>query len=97
MSTATPCPPGVSGRTNAEILCEPLTDPAGFIYPAYRAADTPAHSDACSLETSQTPYCGRPYPESSGTFRRYTQSLHRLEPALLFLGSLGFEDPAPKP
>jgi hypothetical protein len=53
VSTATPCPPRVSGLPDPEIPCAPPTDPAGFIYPSYRAADTQAHGDERHLETSR--------------------------------------------
>jgi hypothetical protein len=53
VSTATLHPPRVSGRTRAEIRCAQPTDPAGFIYPAYRAAVTEAHGDERRLETSR--------------------------------------------
>ena len=52
MSTATPCPPRPSGRTDPETLCKPPTNHAGFIYPAYRAAQTEAQRDKRALETS---------------------------------------------
>ena len=52
MSTATACTPRVSGRTDPEIPTAPPTEPAGFIYPSYRAADTQAQRDECSLEPS---------------------------------------------
>ena len=52
MSTATSCPPRVSGRTDPEVLCAPSTDTAGFIYPSYQAADTQAQRDGRPLETS---------------------------------------------
>ena len=53
MSTSSACPPRVSRRTDPETLCEPPTDSPGFIYPSYRAADTEAQRDRCSLEPSQ--------------------------------------------
>jgi hypothetical protein len=37
MRTAIPCP---AGRPESAIPCSPPTDPAGFIYPSYRAAQT---------------------------------------------------------
>jgi hypothetical protein len=40
MSAATASTPRVSGRTDPEVSCAPATDPAGFIYPSYRAAAT---------------------------------------------------------
>jgi hypothetical protein len=52
VSTATACPPCVSGKTDPEIPTAPPTDPAGFIYPSYRAALTEAHGDERHLETS---------------------------------------------
>jgi hypothetical protein len=46
------CPPRVSGTIDPEIPTAPPSDPAGFIYPSYRAAVTQAHGDEPSLETS---------------------------------------------
>jgi hypothetical protein len=40
VSTATACPPRVSGLTGSEIPCALPTHPPGFIYPSYRAAQT---------------------------------------------------------
>src|ERR687890_2844010 len=48
----TACPPRGSGLLDPEIPCPPPTDPAGFIYPSYRAAGTQAKRDGRSLETS---------------------------------------------
>jgi hypothetical protein len=45
VSIATACPPCVSGRTESETPCAPPTEPAGFIYPSYRAALTETHRD----------------------------------------------------
>ena len=53
MSTATPCPPRVSGRSDPAILTAPPTDPAGFIYPSYRAVESVAQRDDRYLERSQ--------------------------------------------
>jgi hypothetical protein len=40
-----------SGRLGSDILCAPRTDPTGFIYPTYRAAQTQTHRDMPSLES----------------------------------------------
>ena len=53
MSTATACPPRVSERTDPETLCAQPTEPAGFIYPSYRAAESVAQRDERPLETSR--------------------------------------------
>ena len=53
MSATTVCPPRVSGRPDPERLCAPPTDPAGFIYPSYRAADSGTQGGKRSVETSQ--------------------------------------------
>jgi hypothetical protein len=45
VSTASACPPRVSGRTDPETSCEPPPDSPGFIYRSYRAAGTEAHRD----------------------------------------------------
>jgi hypothetical protein len=45
VSAAPACPPRVSGRTDPEIPSAPPTEPAGFIYPSYRAAEPEAHTD----------------------------------------------------
>jgi hypothetical protein len=50
VSTASACLSRVSGRTDPETSCVPPTDPAGFIYPSYRAADSVPRRDDCSLE-----------------------------------------------
>jgi hypothetical protein len=42
MRTTMPCP---VGRRESAIPCSPSTDPAGFIYPTYRAAGTEASRD----------------------------------------------------
>src|SRR5919112_3759007 len=49
MSTAMPCP---AGRPKSAIPCSPPTDPTGFIYPSYRAAQTEIQRDMPSLESS---------------------------------------------
>src|SRR5918996_4595968 len=49
MSTAMPCP---AGRPESAIPCSPPTDPTGFIYPSYRAAQTEIQRDMPSLESS---------------------------------------------
>jgi hypothetical protein len=41
-----------SGRPASDILCAPPTDPTGFIYPTYRAAQTETHRDKPSLNSS---------------------------------------------
>ena len=41
-----------SGRPGSDILCAPPTDPTGFIYPSYRAAQTETHRDKPSLKSS---------------------------------------------
>jgi hypothetical protein len=52
VSTATACPPRVSGRTDPEFPTAPLTDPAGFIYRSYRAAHTDTDRDKPPLKGS---------------------------------------------
>src|SRR5918994_5959522 len=49
MRTATPCP---AGRPESAIPCSPPTDPTGFIYSSYRAAQTETHVDKPPLESS---------------------------------------------
>jgi hypothetical protein len=49
MRTAMPSP---VGRHESAILCLPPTDHTGFIYPAYRAAQTITQRDEASLKTS---------------------------------------------
>ena len=49
MRTAMPCP---VGRPESDILCAPPTDPTGFIYPSYRAAQTETQRDKPSLKSS---------------------------------------------
>jgi hypothetical protein len=49
MSAATPCP---VGRNESAIPCSPPTEPTGFIYPTYRAAQTETHRDMPSLKSS---------------------------------------------
>src|SRR5919107_5480238 len=41
-----------SGRPGSDILCAPPTDPTGFIYPSYRAAQTETHRDKPSSKRS---------------------------------------------
>ena len=52
MTIATACPPRVSGRTDPELSTAPPSDPTRFIYPAYRAAPTEAHTDELPLNGS---------------------------------------------
>src|SRR5919112_398312 len=59
MRTCMPCP---VGRPKSAIHCAPSTDPAGFIYPSYRAAGTETHRDMPSLES---PHQGVAYVSSS--------------------------------
>jgi hypothetical protein len=40
------------GRQESAIPCSPPTDPTGFIYPTYRAAQTETHRDEASLKCS---------------------------------------------
>src|ERR687890_2909395 len=49
MRTAMPCP---VVRLESAILCSPPTDPTGFIYPSYRAAQTEALRDEPPLKDS---------------------------------------------
>src|SRR5687768_13313211 len=49
MRTAMPCP---AGRDESAIPCPPPTDPTGFIYPTYRAAQTEPHRDKPPLKGS---------------------------------------------
>src|ERR687898_762605 len=44
--------PSRSGRPGSDIPCPPPTDPTGFIYPTYRAAQTEASRDKPSLKCS---------------------------------------------
>src|ERR687889_1756101 len=48
MRTAMPCP---TGRDESATSCSPPTDPTGFIYPSYRAAQTETQRDMPSLES----------------------------------------------
>jgi hypothetical protein len=59
MRAAMPCP---AGRHESAIPCSPPTDPAGFIYPTYRAAQTETQRDMPSLES---PHQGVAYVSSS--------------------------------
>src|SRR5829696_7520149 len=47
-----PCP---VGRQESPIPCSPPTDPAGFIYPTYRAAGTETHVEKPSPKSSHQP------------------------------------------
>jgi hypothetical protein len=49
MRAATPCP---VGRPESAIPCSPPTDPTGFIYPTYRAAQTETQRGKHSLDNS---------------------------------------------
>jgi hypothetical protein len=49
MRTTVPCP---GGRHQSDIPCSPPTDPTGFIYPSYRAAQTETHRDKPPLKSS---------------------------------------------
>jgi hypothetical protein len=49
MRTAVPCP---AGRPESAIPCAPSTDPAGFIYPSYRAAPAETQRDKPPLKGS---------------------------------------------
>ena len=49
MRAAMPCP---VGRQESAVPCSPPTDPTGFIYSSYRAAQTETHIDKPSLEGS---------------------------------------------
>src|ERR687893_1859537 len=49
MRTAMPCP---VGRPESPIPCSPPTDPPGFIYPTYRAAQTDTNKDKAPLNGS---------------------------------------------
>jgi hypothetical protein len=49
MTTAMPCP---VGRPQSSIPCSPPTDPTGFIYSSYRAAQTETLTDKPSLDNS---------------------------------------------
>lgn len=59
MRTAMPSP---VGRHESAIPCSPPTDPTGFIYPSYRAAQTETQRDMPSLES---PHQGVAYLSSS--------------------------------
>jgi hypothetical protein len=52
MRTAVPSP---VGRHESDILCAPPTDPTGFIYSSYRAAQTETHGHKPSLKGSHQP------------------------------------------
>jgi hypothetical protein len=52
MRTAMPCP---VVRPESAILCAPPTDPTGFIYPTYRAAQTETHVEKPSPKSSHHP------------------------------------------
>jgi hypothetical protein len=52
MTTAMPSP---AGRQESAILCAPPTDPTGFIYPTYRAAQAETQRDKQSLTSSHQP------------------------------------------
>jgi hypothetical protein len=49
MTTAMTCP---VGRHESAVPCAPSTDPTGFIYPTYRAAQTETLTDKQSLNSS---------------------------------------------
>src|SRR5919107_463308 len=49
MRTAMPCP---TGRHGSAIPCSPPTDPTGFIYSSYQAAQTETQRDIPSLKDS---------------------------------------------
>src|ERR671921_770283 len=49
MRAAMPCP---VGRQESAVPCSPPTDPTGFIYSSYRAAQTETHRDKPSLKSS---------------------------------------------
>jgi hypothetical protein len=59
MRTAVPCP---GGRHQSDMLCSPPTNPTGFIYSSYRAAQTETQRDMLSLES---PHQGVAYVSSS--------------------------------
>jgi hypothetical protein len=59
MRPATPCP---AGRHESAVPCSPHTDPTGFIYPTYRAAQTETQRDMPSLES---PHQGVAYLSSA--------------------------------
>jgi hypothetical protein len=52
MRTAMTCP---VGRHESSIPCSPPTDPTGFIYPTYRAAQTETHVEKPSPKSSPQP------------------------------------------
>jgi hypothetical protein len=52
MSAAMPCP---VARPESAVPCSPPTDPTGFIYPTYRAAQTETQRDKQSLTSSHQP------------------------------------------
>src|SRR5918995_137192 len=52
MRTAVPCP---GGKHQSDVLCTPPTDPTGFIYPTYRAAQTETHVEKPSPKSSHQP------------------------------------------
>src|SRR5918994_463997 len=59
MTTAMPSP---VGRPQSSIPCSTPTDPTGFIYPSYRAAQTETHRDKPPLKS---PHQGVAYVSSS--------------------------------
>ena len=44
--------PSPVGRHGSDMLCSPPTDPTGFIYPTYRAAQTETQRDKPPLKDS---------------------------------------------
>jgi hypothetical protein len=44
--------PSPGGRHESAIPCAPPTDPTGFIYPTYQAAQTETHTDKPSMKGS---------------------------------------------
>jgi hypothetical protein len=57
-----PAMPWPAGRQLSAIPCSPPTDPTGFIYPSYRAAQTETHRDKPPLKS---PHQGVAYVSSS--------------------------------
>src|SRR5688500_6044329 len=47
--------PSAAGRHESAIPCAPPSDPTGFIYPTYRAAQTETHVEKPSLKSSHQP------------------------------------------
>ena len=73
-----------SGRLGSDILCAPPTDPTGFIYSSYRAAQTETHVEKPSLKTShqRSAYVSSAVGGSLSTLSfEYTTTKNQLRPS----------------